>query len=108
MIIELEYNFLAMHNQTKGYLLAVKKVAKTSFTAEQLDVFTRIDACSKYILDDTDYILLVMLGEKLIPYSILVPYTEEVFKSYQEHKLSVYDIKIKNVEPEHLNLRRRK
>ena len=108
MIIELAYQLLSMHEQTKGYLLAVKKVARAELTTEQLDVFTRINTCSKYILDDTDYILLVMLGEKLIPYSILVPYSKEDFDSYNSHKLSVYDIKIQNQEPEHLQTRRRK
>lgn len=108
MIIELAYQLLSMHEQNKGYLLAVKRVAKSELTEEQLDAFTRINGCSRYILDAQDYILLVMLGEKLIPYSILVPYTKEDFDSYQAHKLSVYDIKIQNPEPEHLQLRRRK
>lgn len=108
MTIDLDYQFLSMHKQNKGYLLAVKVVSKSDLTDEQIDVFTRLNTCSTYILSQDKYILLVLLGEKLIPYSVLVPYSEESFKSYQDHRLCVYDINIKNPEQEHLQLRRRK
>lgn len=108
MTIELDYLFQSLHEQTKGYLLAVKAVDKSKLTDEQIDVFTRLNVCTHYILNEDKYILLVLLGEKLIPYAVLVPYTEKDFNLYTTHKFCVYDIHIKNPESKQLNLRRRK
>lgn len=89
--ITIEYQYQCTHGQDKGFLLAVRKVSGEQ-TPEFAEYHRRIDVCSVQQLPPDVYIQLTFYGNKLMPFSILVPYSEEAYAHYNENKHKVFDI----------------
>ena len=93
----LDYMPECARGQTFGYLLAF---AKLTFPDSQDPDFvyytTRIDACADKIYSSGDYIQVILYGSKKIPFSIVVPYTDELFAFLEENKRKKFDLVLKN------------
>ena len=89
--VKIEYAYQCVHGQDKGFLLAVRKVAGEQ-TPEFAEYHRRIDVCCVQQLKPDVYIQLTFYGNKLLPFAILVPYSEEAYKYYSENKHKVFDI----------------
>lgn len=94
MTITPEYNYECIHDQTKAYLLGVKTITKEEITDEQLHYYRGIDVCSTYQHTADKYILLVLFGNKGIPFALIQDYTDEQLLFYKEHKNTVFDIDV--------------
>lgn len=93
--LTIDYQYQCLHEQDKGYLLAIRKVSGE--LPEGFVLFhRRLDSCSHHELPAGEYIQLVFYGNHLLPFAILVPYSEENYKFYNENKHKVFDIVVAN------------
>jgi len=89
-----EYNYECMHEQHRAILLGVKTITKEGMTDEQLHYYRGIDVCSTYQHTADKYILLVLLGDKGIPFALIQDYDEPRLQFYKEHKNTMFYIDV--------------
>ncbi len=89
-----EYDYECIHDQRKAYLLGVKSITKEGMTDEQLHYYRGIDVCSTYNHTADRYILLVLFGDKGIPFALIQDYTDEQMQFYKEHKNTMFTIDV--------------
>ena len=96
MTISTEYDYECTHDQRKAILVGVRTVLKKGMTDEQLHYYRGIDVCSTYQHTADKYILLVLFGDKHIPFAVIEDYSEDKFQFYKQHKNEVFDINVIN------------
>lgn len=96
MTIAPEYDYECIHNQRKAILVGVRTVLKNGMTDEQLHYYRGIDVCSTYQHTADKYILLVLFGDKHIPFAVIEDYSEDKLQFYKQHKNEVFDINVIN------------
>lgn len=96
MTISTEYDYECTHDQRKAILVGVRTVLKKGMTDEQLHYYRGIDVCSTYQHTADKYILLVLFGDKHIPFAVIEDYSEDKLQFYKQHKNEVFDINVIN------------
>lgn len=96
MTIAPEYDYECIHDQRKAILVGVRTVLKEGMTDEQLHYYRGIDVCSTYQHTADKYILLVLFGDKHIPFAVIEDYSEDKLQFYKQHKNEVFDINVTN------------
>jgi len=89
-----EYDYECMHEQRRAILLGVKTITKEEMTDEQLHYYRGLDVCSTYKHTADKYILLVLFGNKGIPFALIQDYDESRLQFYKDHKNTMFYIDV--------------
>jgi hypothetical protein len=97
MEIRFSHNYPKLQNQTKAHLLCIIKKHRSKLNSDFIEydtVFTDSNGIKSYFnLPDGDYIVLIFVGNKLIPFTTVRPYSREKWDFYKSNVRKWFDMK---------------
>jgi hypothetical protein len=91
MQIKFSHRYPKLYNQKSALLLAVELRGLSDFTEKFIEYDTAFDG-GHYPLPPAQYMVLVFLGNEMIPFTTVRRWTEEKFRYYHSNIGKVYDI----------------
>jgi len=91
MQIKFSHRYPKLHDQKSALLLAVELRGLSDLTAKFIEYDTAFDG-GHYPLPPAQYMVLVFLGNEMIPFTTVRRWTEEKFRYYHSNIGKVFDI----------------
>lgn len=89
--IRFSHNYPKLWNQKKAELIAVREINSKDFNIDLLEYDTKYHG-GYYPLKEGDYIQLIFLGDKHIPFCTIRPYSQQKENYYQDSINMIFDI----------------
>jgi hypothetical protein len=96
MEIRFSHNYPKLHNQTKANLLFIIKIHRSKLNPDFVEydtVFADSNGIkSHFDLPYSDYLVLVFIGNKLIPFTTVRPYSQQKWNFYKSNVRKWFEI----------------
>jgi len=98
--IKFSHDYPKLHGQTRGKLIFISKISKNDFPLndELLEYDTKTSDGEYYPLPKTDYLQLIFLGNKGIPFCTIRRFTPDKFNYYSNKVGEYFEVSIEKVE----------
>jgi len=97
MNIKFSHQYPKLHGQTSARLLRIELWDRSELSDKFVEYDTVYDG-GHYPLPDDRYMVMVFIGNDLIPFTTVRKWTDEKFKLYQSEIGSIFTIAYKSVE----------
>lgn len=100
MELKFSHNYTKLHNQTKANLICIIKMHRSKLNSDFVEYDTVYSDSNNvkghFKLPDGDYIVMVFVGNKLIPFTTVRPYSQQKWAFYKANVRKWFDVKYRS------------